>query len=196
MAATSRVDRLPGPKKQTHRTKGSRTATHLDNLSLISGSPPSPTSPLLKTPFSDPWTAYPPSLDPLHPHSIPKAQQQAHWNPHLEILAPKPVRVFSMDFPASLENSWRTEDIKGKEKEVIWDAQASLGQYPPPSGQEPKGYTLSLGPTSGSSVRPGARALDKSLERWLGRNGPLPTAVWASIMDTSAGRDKILVSNN
>jgi hypothetical protein len=57
---------------------------------------------------------------------------------------------------------------------------------------------LGLAPLMSSDAKAAAGLATSDLKKSIGREGiaPLPIAVWAKIMDTSKGRDKVLASSS
>ena len=206
------------------------------------GSSPSPTQTELLTPYPDPWA----HQSDLRSHSIPGSTDQitssetrsqragaiihqgySGYSGYSGLVHPSPKKWINMDFTHSLENSWRAEDLKGKDKdkaregEVIWDVEdhtgslASRAERSQPAGhggdltryaeqgtsRSTGGYRESTAWVTQSGGAGSAAGLNSAVERRVekvlegyGRGGrPLPTAIWANVMDTSKGRDKVLV---
>jgi hypothetical protein len=95
----------------------------------------------------------------------------------------------------SMEGSWRTEGSgmlhRGKDRDRERDASWVVPAAHAPAASPPAGVL------TGKEVI-GSRHDDGEGGKGKGKvervDGPLPIAVWASVMDTSKGRDKVLVS--
>lgn len=113
---------------------------------------------------------------PLNPFPSPPLSAPTHEDPWRPMSEPPSTRGYTWQVE-DMEGSWRKE-VAGKGKEVLWDANdhepvPGLGELPNP--------------------RQRIERERDSLERDLLARGPLPIAVWAKVMDSSKGRDKVLV---
>mgnify|MGYP007001963210 CR=1 FL=1 len=158
--------------------------------------------------------ATPPSPPSSGPSSPPRLDEISHDDPWSDSILPAPLPAQTAELvieltpiwkdanqghggmnASTLEGSWRShgaqrvpgdEGPSGSERaEVVFDAAkrevasiASLGVYDPKRESSSSASRLVL-PVPVAPVRK--------------VHGPMPTAVWADIMDTSKGRDKVLV---
>ncbi|ORX33401.1 hypothetical protein BD324DRAFT_639989 [Kockovaella imperatae] len=190
---------------ENHTSQSKRKSTlsdrNLQHQSPHSLSPPSlPHSPHVQTPYLDPWLASVPD----HLTEVVFAQSTplpCSWTPGRpqyppEILSPTP-RRYIMDQLNPLGNSWRSDEysLKGKEKEERWNMVPSMRQTHSGLPDDSTRLEPSTGPWDAPKrAFTHDKAHGSSGSRGPGsiRIGPLPSAILASIMDTSAGRDKVL----
>lgn len=144
-------------------TKEGRSRLRTESAPAVSSLHPFPSPPLSAA--ASPITYIPHDTDPWLERS------------HHEVLPRSQPMESSTGSVSGLEGSWRLEgevQRRGKEKEEIWDArEPTVGLEEERKAKAAGGMALDRGNASGS--------------------GPVGIAVMASVMDTSKGRDKVLV---